>query len=46
MKLIKEINGVKCEEFNSLFVEDEIKDAKIELNEGFSSAKLYKVYRK
>ena len=40
------INGVKCEEFNSLFVEDEIKDAKIELNEGFSSAKLYKVYRK
>ena len=40
------INGVKCEEFNSLFVEDEIKDAKIELNKGFSSAKLYKVYRK
>ena len=40
------INGVKCEEFNSLFVEDEIKDAKIELNEGFSSSKLYKVYRK
>jgi enoyl-CoA hydratase len=40
------INGVKCEDFNSLFVENEIKEAKIELSDGYSSAKLYKVYRK
>ena len=40
------INGVICEEMNSVFVEDEIKDAKIELCNGSTSAQLYKVYRK
>jgi mannose-6-phosphate isomerase class I len=40
------VNGVLCQEFNSLFVEDEIKNAKIELSDGYTSAKLYKVYRK
>jgi len=40
------INGVLCEEFNSLFVKDEINDAKIELCEGNTFAQLYKVYGK
>ena len=40
------VNGVLCQEFNSLFVENEIKNAKIELSDGYTSAKLYKVYRK
>ncbi len=40
------INGVICEEMNSVFVEDEIKDAKIELCNGSTSAQLYKVHRK
>ena len=40
------INGVLCENFNSLFVKNEIKDAKIELCEGYSFAQVYKVYRK
>jgi len=40
------INGVVSEEMNSVFVEDEIKEAKIELCNGSKSAQLYKVYRK
>ena len=40
------INGVVCEEMNSVFVEDEINEAKIELCNGSTSAQLYKVYRK
>ena len=40
------INGVLCQEFYSLFVEDEIKDAKVELCNGSTSAQVYKVYRK
>ena len=40
------INGVLCQEYNSLFVENEINEAKIELSEGCSHAQLYKVYRK
>jgi mannose-6-phosphate isomerase len=38
------VNGVLCEELGSLFVEDEIKDVKIELDDGYSSAQLYHVY--
>jgi len=38
------VNGVLCKEFNSLFVENEIKNAKIELFDGYTSAKVYKVY--
>ena len=40
------INGILCEEFNSLFVKDEINDAKIELCDGNTFAQLYKVYGK
>ena len=40
------INGVLCQEYNSLFVENEINEAKIELSEGCSHAQRYKVYRK
>ena len=40
------INGVLCQNFNSLFVENEIKDAKIELCDGYTSAQVYKVYKK
>ncbi len=40
------VNGVLCEEYNALFVENEIKDAKIELSDGYSSAQVYKVYKK
>ena len=40
------INGVLCEEFNSLFVKEEINDAKIELCDGNTFAQLYKVYGK
>ena len=40
------INGIICEEFNSYFIKNEIKNAKIELNNGSSYAKLYKVYKK
>ena len=40
------IDGVLCEEFNSLFVENEISNAKVELADGSKFAQLYKVYRK
>ena len=40
------VNGVLCQDLGSLFVDDEIKDAKIELVDGFTSAKLYYVYGK
>ena len=40
------INGIICEELNSYFIKNEIKNAKIELNNGSSYAKLYKVYKK
>ena len=40
------INGVLCEELNSIFVENEINDAKVELCNGSTSAQLYKVYRR
>ena len=39
------INGIICEEYNSLFVENDIKDAKIELKDDYSSAQLYIVYK-
>ena len=37
-------NGVLCEELGSLFVEDEMKDVKIKLDDEFSSAQLYHIY--
>ena len=40
------IDGVLCEEFNSLFVENEISEAKVELAEGSKFGQLYKVYKK
>ena len=40
------VNGVLCQDLGSLFVDDEIKDAKIELVDGFTSAKLYYAYGK
>ena len=40
------VNGVLCQDLGSLFVDDEIKDAKIELVDGFTSAKFYYVYGK
>ena len=40
------INGILCESLNSLFVEDEIKGANVELCDGYSSAQIYKVYKK
>ena len=40
------INGIKCEEFNSFFVKNTINDAKIQLNEGYKTAKLYKIFKK
>ena len=38
------VNGVLCEELGSLFIEDEMKGVKIELDDGYSSAQLYHVY--
>ena len=38
------INGVLCEEYNSLFVKNEINDAFIELCDGNTFAQLYKIY--
>ena len=40
------INGILCEEFNSFFVKNPINYARIELNEGCNSSKLYKVYKR
>ena len=40
------INGVLCEEYNSLFVKNEINDAFIELCDGNTFAQLYKIYGK
>ena len=40
------INGIICEEYNSFFIKDEIKDVKIELYNGYQHAKLYKIYKK
>ena len=40
------INGIICEEFNSFFVKNTINDAKIELYDGFKTAKLYKIFKK
>ena len=40
------INGILCEEFNSFFVKNPVNYARIELNEGCNSSKLYKVYKR
>ena len=40
------INGILCEEFNSFFVKNKINDIKIELVDGYKSAKLYKIHKK
>ena len=40
------INGILCEEFNSFFVKNPINYARIELNEEYNSAKLYKIYKR